>query len=112
MIKRQLGQVRPSGTSAVSLFAPGVSKPYQVELINISNVSSAAVNVSLFHDIDGTTYNQTTALIYQHTLEVGEVVQIDGLIADYLAAGNLGCQSSVADAATFTVYGYIDGERL
>lgn len=109
---RQLGQLRPANTSAASAFTPAVSAPYVVSLINIANVSAAPVDVSVFHDIDGTTYDQTTALLYTHTLAVGAMIQIESGIADYRAAGNLGVQSSVANAATFTIYGTVEGERV
>jgi hypothetical protein len=111
-MRRQLGQLRPANTSAASAFTPAVSGQYSVNLINIANVSEAPVDVSVFHDKDGTTYDQTTALLYTHTLAIGGAIQLEADFADYLAAGNLGVQSSVANAATFTLYGEIEGEQL
>jgi len=75
-------------------------------------VSGANIDVSLFHDIDGTTYDETTALIFEHTLTAGSVLHFEAPIADYQVAGNIGCKVSVADGATFTAYGYIAEERL
>jgi len=109
---RQLGQLRPASTVAASVFTPAVAAPYTVSLINICNVSTADVVVSVFHDVDGVTYDQSTAILYTHTLSAGGMLQIEGNIADYRAAGNIGVQSSVANAATFTVYGTISGERV
>lgn len=110
--QRQLAQVRPSGTSAVSLYSVPYFGQFNAEVVNICNVSAAAVDVSLFHDVDGTTWDQTTALIYTHTLQVGDVLQIDAPLGDYQFGGSLGCQVSVANAATFTLYGSLEGETV
>ena len=79
-------------------------------MINICNVSAASVNVSVFHDIDGTTADQSTALLYTHPLAVGAILQIDAPISDYASAGTIRVQVSVANAANFTLYGSIGGE--
>ena len=112
--RRQLAQVRPSGTSAQSLFSPTNNDPYEVDLITVTNVAGVPITVSLFHDVDGTTYDQSTALIYQ------EVIQSPGFIeweferglADYQKAGNVGIQVDIANGATFTAYGRVMREQL
>jgi len=109
---RQLAQARPSGTSAVSAWTPGEAAPYRIVLVSICNVTDNAVDVSLFHDIDGTTYDETTALVWKHTLLAGEILCYESEISGYRAAGNLAVRSSVGNAATFSVYGEIQGERV
>ena len=109
---RQLAQSRPSGTSAVSAWTPTVAAPYRVVLVSICNVTTNPVDVSLFHDVDGTTYDESTALVWKHTLVAGEILCYESEISDYRAAGNLAVKSSVANGATFSVYGEIQGERL
>jgi hypothetical protein len=110
--RRQLAQVRPSGTTGTSLFSLSSQAPFVVDFVNIANVSGASLAVSLFHDIDGSTYDETTALIFEQTLAAGAVIHFEAPICDYQVAGNIGCKVSVADGATFTVYGSISGERL
>lgn len=110
-MRRQLAQVRPSGTTGVSLFTPAVASPYEIDSINIANVSGAPLAVSLFHDADGSTYSEATALIFEQTLAAGATLLHEGKISHDLAAGNIGCKVSVANGATFTVYGTVAGER-
>jgi len=110
--QRQLGQLRPTGTSAETLFTVPYFGQVNAEVINVCNVSAAAVDVSIFHDVDGTTYDQTTALLYTHTLAVGAVLQIDAPIGDYQNAGSIGVQVSIANAANFTLYGSVEGETV
>lgn len=111
-MSRQLAQVRPAGTTAVSLFSPTGATPYEVKVVVIANVSGASLDVSLFHDADGTTYTEDTALMFEQSLAAGGTILFEGAIAHYLDAGNLGCKVSVANGATFTAYGTVTGERL
>lgn len=110
-MRRQLAQARPAGTSAVSLFSQS-SSPYEIDLINITNVAGSDTTVSIFHDANGTTYDESTALIWQVPLVSGETIHFEAKIADYQKAGGVGIQTSVGSAATFTAYGEIAGERL
>lgn len=113
-MRRQLGQVRPASTPATALFQPTKNAHYNIDLINIVNVGSVTANVSLFHDKDGSTYDETTALLWQCPLYVGETIQIEMAkgFADYLLAGSVAAQTSVSNAVTFTCYGEIEGERV
>lgn len=112
---RQLGQLRPANTTAASLFTPGEAKEYRIYLIVVTNVSAGAAKASIFHDKDGTTYDQTTALVYEHSISAGssplELEYRHG-ISGYEAAGNLGVQTDTANALNFTCYGEIVGEEL
>ena len=111
-MKRQLAQARPAGTSAVSAWTVGVAAPYKIVLINICNVTASHVHVSLFHDADGTTYDESTALLWEYRLESGTTFSYECELSDYRAAGNIAITSSIGSAATFTIYGEVDGERL
>tara|TARA_R110002074_G_scaffold144499_3_gene292217 strand:- start:16379 stop:16714 length:336 start_codon:yes stop_codon:yes gene_type:complete len=111
-MKRQLAQARPTDTAAVSVWTPTEAAPYRIVLVSICNVTTSSVDVSLFHDVDGTTYDESTALVWKHTLVAGEILCYESEISDYRAAGNLAVQSSVSNAATFSVYGEIQGERV
>lgn len=111
-VKRQLAQIRPSGTTAVNLFTLSSSANYVIDSIMIANLDGNSVNVSVFHDVDGTTYNETTAVIHEVAIHNPRYIKLEGPFYGYSSAENWGCQCSVADGATFTVYGYIAGERL
>ena len=110
-MRKQLGQLRPANTSAASLYSPADARGYGVDVV-ACNVSAANVDVSIFHDKDGTTYDETTALVFTHTLAKGETLSLSKIISDYLEDGNVGVQSSVANAANFTAYGEEAGDRV
>lgn len=112
-MRRQLGQLRPANTTAAALVTPDDSRPYSVDFINICNVSTGTTAyVYIYHDEDGTTYDETTALIWNMTVHAGETLQIEAPIAGYKVAGRLAVKTSVANAITFTAYGERAGERL
>jgi len=116
MITRQLAQTRPSGTSAESIFTSGGiqthDRPYKLHSVIICNVSGSTLNMSLFHDVDGSTYDESTALFFEYPMTAGQTLIMSEPLTDYQIAGNLGGQSSVANGITFTVYGEIQGEQL
>ena len=107
---RQLAQVRPAGTTAVNGWSPDFFGQFEVTLIHCANVSGAAIDISLYHDIDGTTYDETTALVFEHSIPAGGVFQLESSLVGYAAAENFGVQCSVADGVTFTFYGILRGE--
>jgi len=109
-MRRQLAQLRPGGTSATLLFSPDTSNPYTIDFINICNTSASSADISIYHDVDGTTYDQTTALIYQYTLAANEVLHLEANISHDLQSGGVAVQTSVASAITFTAYGEVHGE--
>lgn len=113
-MRRQLGQVRPANTNATVLFQPAKNAPYCIDFINIANVGSSTIKVSVFHDRDGSTYDETTALLWESEILTDGVLHMEFHrgIADYLAAGSVAVKTDVADSAVFTCYGEIEGERV
>lgn len=111
-MKRQLAQSAPSGTSAVALFDPDENKPYTIHTIIVCNVSAADADATIYHDADGTTYNDGTTILPATTLAAGETLLYEVEISDHQAAGNLAVKTSVASALTFTAYGEVQGENL
>lgn len=111
----QLAQVQPSGTAAVlgysnpAVASGGRGLNAEVTLIVVCNTTASPVNFSIFHDKDGTTYDQSTALYYAKALAANDTLLIPfhapnaGLAVR--SGGNIGVQSSVANALTFTLYG-------
>ena len=111
---RQLGQLRPANTTAASLFSPDENKPYKINVIIIVNTSGSAASATIYHDIDGSTYDETTTILPAKSITASGfyMFQPNEGIGDYNKAGNVGVKSSVADALTFTAYGEILGETL
>lgn len=109
----QLAQNRPSGTTAVSAFTATLRT--EVTAIWVANTSSSSAKYSLFHDDDGSTFDQTTALVYETVIPPNATVmitaeQLGGGIA-ISADGQLGIQTDTANALTFTVYGVVEQVR-
>jgi hypothetical protein len=108
----QLAQARPANTSTATLLNPIDNNLYIVYTIMIANVTGTAANASVFHDKDGTTYDQSTALLYQVsvpgndttilTFEKGITVRGDG---------HIGIQSGTSSSLTYTLYGIKLGEQ-
>lgn len=99
----QLGQVRSALTTPVVLYSPDDGVSAKVEKVVV--IASAAALASVFHDEDGTTYNENTALMYDRTMVANESLIFD--IGAYMnnTNGNLAVRTSVANAVTFTAYG-------
>lgn len=113
-MRRQLAQLRPSGTSAESLFSPSGHYPYKVDLIVATNNSGASVDITIYHDVDGTTYDDTTCIMSTSSLASGQTLEFapENGIGDYRAAGNIAVKTSTADSVNFTAYGTVEGERI
>ena len=102
---KQLGQHRINSTTATSLYSPGASTQAIVKSIVITNTSGAAATYRLFHDDDGTTYDETSALAWDVSIGAGEVVVFEAGILMDDSSGNIATRTSVANALTFTAYG-------
>jgi len=112
--RRQLAQLKPSGTSAEALFNPTENKVYLIDLILCTNSSGASVDVTIYHDADGSTYDSTTEIFATSTLDSGTTLEFAPTngISHYLAAGNVAVKTSTGGSVNFTAYGYIEGERF
>ena len=105
MAGRLLGQLRPADTVAASLYSPPANVVVRIDTIVITNTSGANANARVFLDIDGTTYDETTALIWDLTLASGDYIIVEGPFYMNQDAGNLGVRSSVGNALTFSAFG-------
>lgn len=102
---RQLGQSRPANTTAASLYSPADGVQTTVRTIVVCNTSSAAADYRIFHDDDGTTYDETTALFWDITLPANTTESIELNIEMADPDGNLAIRTDTANALTFTAYG-------
>jgi len=103
--EKQLGQSRPSGTAAVSVYSPAADTTAVIKTITITNVSNASLRYSLFVDDDGTTYDETTALAWEISLAKQTSVFIETFIAMDNSAGNFAFQIDSADDGVITLFG-------
>jgi hypothetical protein len=101
----QLAQSRLTNTTATSIYSPSSGETVQI-FIKIVNTTSSAVAVRVFHDADGTTYDQTTALVWDTSIEPGEFLEIDKIFMSS-SSGNLAYRTATGSALTATVYGIV-----
>jgi len=105
MTHKQLGQARPGDTNAVSIYSPGSSTQAIIKNIVIANTSGSAATFRIFHDDDGSTFDETTALFWDIAIAANTSVSIDSAVLMDDNTGNLAVRTSINDALTFTVYG-------
>lgn len=105
---KQLAQARPANTDAATLYARPQGSTVYLDQLFICNTTGSAANASVFHDDNGTTRDQTTALRYAFAV-AANTTQIMDLKA-YMATvgGTIGIQSGTNSALTFTLYGEED----
>lgn len=108
----QLAQARPANTSTATLLDPVDNNLYIVYTVIIANVTGTAANASVYHDKDGTTYDQSTALLYQVSVPANDSTVLTfekGLTIR--GSGHLGIQSGTSSALTYSLYGIQIGEQ-
>lgn len=104
-VERMLGQATPEDTNAASIYSPGTNVTAIIKNIIVCNTHTADHTFRIFHDDDGTTYGDATALFYDVNCPTAQSVQIDCFIAMHDSGGNLAVRTDSADNLTFTVYG-------
>ena len=100
--EKLLGQLRPSGTSAEVVYSVPSETTCIVKTIAISNTSNGAVKYSIFVS-EGTTYDETTAIIWEVSLAKNNNEMINNFIA--LTGGNIAFQIDSATDLTITLFG-------
>lgn len=110
-MRRQLAQTRPSDTLAASALTGAL---YDVDLIIVTSTTANDTVFSIYHDDDGSTYSEATALYYQAPISSKDVAYVAFEVPIPLSniAGNLAVQSGEASGITFTIYGEKKGEAL
>lgn len=103
-VSNQLGQARPSDTNPLSIYSPANNVTGIVKMIRIVNTTGAAATYRMFHDKNGTTYDESTALEWDKSIAANSSEQIDCFVP-VKSTGNLAIRSGTASALTFTVYG-------
>jgi len=105
--EQQLGQLRPANTTAASIYSPGASETAVISTLVICNQTTSAATYRIFIDNDGSTYDQSTALWYDTTIDANTTVQYQTHIGMDDASGNMAVRTSSANALTFTIFGSV-----
>lgn len=102
----ELAVSRPAGTSAASIYSPAAGKRAIITCIIITEVAGGTTAASVFIDIDGTTYDQTTALQYTKPSTAFGVTKYDFPDGFEIGEdGNVAVQSATGSAHTYRVLG-------
>ena len=104
---KQLGQLRPANMTAASLVANAFNSHLKVDSIWVCNQTGSGVTYRIFHDDDGTTYDETTSLMFDVTLPAKTTHIIEVKIASDDPACNIGVRTNTNNAITFTAYGSV-----
>lgn len=107
MIEQMLARARENSTNAVGVLSPELNQTLLVASLLLCNTSGAACTYRLFHDgtDGGTTYNETTALVWDAPLAANTTAVLELKIV-MAGLGTLAYRSSVANAITLTAYGF------
>lgn len=100
----QLGQARPADTAAVSLYSPGDGVVTTVDKLVVV-CTGVTSTFDLYHDEDGTTYDQSTALYYGYTVTANATFSVDLGLYMNNPDSNIAVKTSVTSALTFSLYG-------
>ncbi len=101
---KYLGQSKPSATTNTSIYSPGSSTETILSSLIICNTNTADTTIRVFHDNDGTTYDATTALLYDEPIRGFRsiLLRLHGVMDN--ASGNLAVYST-SGHVNFTLYG-------
>ncbi len=106
-IYRILAQSRPNGTGNTTAYTkPTIAnKLSTVYGIVVCNTTASAVTYRVFVCTNGSTYDQTTALVYDAPLAANESQMVELQFTLDTASGTIGVQSSTGNAINFTIIG-------
>lgn len=100
-----LAQLQPANTLAQTLYTPGAGKKALLTHLWIT-VYDNDVEMSVFHDEDGTTFNDTTAWIREVKVEKEKnIVSLPLGNIRVENGGAIGIQIDESSDATFSLYG-------
>ena len=103
----QISQIRPADANNATAYTATIAT--EVTSIKVCNTSGSSSSFRLFHDDDGTTFDETSALYWDEAVPANATIEIfsdipSGGIAIAIG-GSLGVRSADANALTFTMYG-------
>lgn len=103
---KMLGQIRPANTTAASIYSPPDNTQVIVKSIIVCNTSGASANGSVFVHNTGSSFNESTAIMWEAPVVNGAAsltIECNICLNDTL--GNIGVKTSVNNALTFTLFG-------
>jgi len=102
--EKQLGQRRLSA-QAESIYSPAAGVTAVVKSVVVSNVQGSAANLFLYLDDDGTTYDQSTAMMYDLVIASSTTVEVHTFWPMNNSSGNVAARSNASSYLTVTIFG-------
>jgi hypothetical protein len=94
-------------TTPTSILSPDDNEEIEIIEIVIANTSNQNRWISVYHDADGTTYDDTTAVIHEETINSDSAPEEFPRESIFMCGqGNLAVEAQANTALTVTVYGY------
>ena len=103
--EKQLAQARENSINAVSVYSPGLSTTAIIKEIWLCNTTDTEARYSLFCDDNGTTYDESTALVWEAVLEADGSYRIPCYIPMNNTAGNFAYKQGTANAISISLFG-------
>lgn len=100
-----LAQVRPSDTSNTQVYSPASGITAEITRVLVVNTSNGNDTFSIFLHRTGTTYDESTALFWDETLNSDTTREIEGSWWLDDPDGNLAVNAGTGNAVTFTFFG-------
>lgn len=100
----QLAQQRNSTTTATSILANSSGR-WAIKTIKVCNTTTNEALFTMYHDEDGSTYDESTALYWEVPVAAKETVLFDTYMCTGSQTSNVAYKTSVANALTVTLYG-------
>ena len=104
-IIRLLAQSRPSGTSAVTAYTKVTRRLTTITHILICNTTGSAANASVYYDADGTTYDETTAIVFDTPIPANDQMVIEVPWTMDQTGATVGIKTGTGSALTFSIFG-------
>lgn len=102
-VSKQLAQLRPGTTSNTVLYTGASADSTVIHSLKICNTSGALALARVFHDADGTTYDQNTAIQWDVSIPINGTITV--AVGPMNGVGVIAVRTSVSSALTFTLYG-------
>lgn len=110
----QLAQSRPANTNTATAYTAVMRT--EVLGVWICNTTGTAAAASVYHDDDGTTYDESTALLFAKSVAANDYIFVPfgaaGTGIAVSAGGSLGVKSGTTSALTFTFYGVTESRAV
>ncbi len=97
-------QARPADTTAASIYTPGAGIKGIVHNIIICNTTSTDATYTIYHDLDGTTYDADSE-IFKGTCLADDFVLIEAKVTLKDQEGNIAVKQGTSSALNFTLHG-------